>query len=188
MALEHLFQGSAMNAIDAKGRVSVPAFLRQQLAAVGLFQAGGLLTELPGDVQLPRAGSAGGLNAGWTRLRLRLCSGSSDVRIPLPRIGRVACNAMDRRVVPSSLANTSHTSSGSDSAYRFSGPTRANEIGLMEHNSPMKASDVTRPVRIALATRRRDGPGGRRIPFGCLTRSWTIASRVSANRCSIVNI
>ncbi|GAC1591640.1 MAG: transcriptional regulator MraZ [Sphingomicrobium sp.] len=29
MALEHLFQGSALNAVDAKGRVSVPAFLRQ---------------------------------------------------------------------------------------------------------------------------------------------------------------
>ena len=28
MALEHLFQGSALNAGDAKGRVSVPAFLR----------------------------------------------------------------------------------------------------------------------------------------------------------------
>ena len=28
MALEHLFQGSALNAVDAKGRVSVPAFLR----------------------------------------------------------------------------------------------------------------------------------------------------------------
>ena len=27
-ALEHLFQGSALNAVDAKGRVSVPAFLR----------------------------------------------------------------------------------------------------------------------------------------------------------------
>src|SRR5215213_5838383 len=29
VALEHLFQGSALNAVDAKGRVSVPAFLRQ---------------------------------------------------------------------------------------------------------------------------------------------------------------
>ncbi|MDQ3477699.1 MAG: division/cell wall cluster transcriptional repressor MraZ [Pseudomonadota bacterium] len=28
MALEHLFQGSALNLVDAKGRVSVPAFLR----------------------------------------------------------------------------------------------------------------------------------------------------------------
>ena len=28
MALEHLFQGSALNAVDGKGRVSVPAFLR----------------------------------------------------------------------------------------------------------------------------------------------------------------
>lgn len=28
MALEHLFQGSALNSVDAKGRVSVPAFLR----------------------------------------------------------------------------------------------------------------------------------------------------------------
>ena len=28
MALGHLFQGSALNAVDAKGRVSVPAFLR----------------------------------------------------------------------------------------------------------------------------------------------------------------
>ena len=28
MALDHLFQGSALNAVDAKGRVSVPAFLR----------------------------------------------------------------------------------------------------------------------------------------------------------------
>ncbi|URD59658.1 division/cell wall cluster transcriptional repressor MraZ [Sphingomonas sp. KRR8] len=26
--MEHLFQGSALNAVDAKGRVSVPAFLR----------------------------------------------------------------------------------------------------------------------------------------------------------------
>jgi MraZ protein len=28
VALEHLFQGSALNGVDAKGRVSVPAFLR----------------------------------------------------------------------------------------------------------------------------------------------------------------
>jgi len=28
VALEHLFQGSALNAVDGKGRVSVPAFLR----------------------------------------------------------------------------------------------------------------------------------------------------------------
>ena len=28
VAFEHLFQGSALNAIDAKGRLSVPAFLR----------------------------------------------------------------------------------------------------------------------------------------------------------------
>ena len=28
MAFEHLFQGSALNAVDAKGRVSVPASLR----------------------------------------------------------------------------------------------------------------------------------------------------------------
>jgi MraZ protein len=28
VALEHLFQGSALNAVDAKGRVSVPVFLR----------------------------------------------------------------------------------------------------------------------------------------------------------------
>ncbi|HZF43946.1 MAG TPA: division/cell wall cluster transcriptional repressor MraZ [Sphingomonadaceae bacterium] len=28
MAFEHLFQGSALNAVDAKGRVSIPAFLR----------------------------------------------------------------------------------------------------------------------------------------------------------------
>ena len=27
-ALEHLFQGSALNAVDAKGRVSIPSFLR----------------------------------------------------------------------------------------------------------------------------------------------------------------
>ena len=28
MALEHLFQGSALNAVDTKGRVSIPSFLR----------------------------------------------------------------------------------------------------------------------------------------------------------------
>ena len=28
MALDHLFQGSALNAVDGKGRVSIPAFLR----------------------------------------------------------------------------------------------------------------------------------------------------------------
>jgi MraZ protein len=28
VALEHLFQGSALNAVDAKGRLSIPAFLR----------------------------------------------------------------------------------------------------------------------------------------------------------------
>ena len=28
VAFEHLFQGSALNAVDAKGRVSVPASLR----------------------------------------------------------------------------------------------------------------------------------------------------------------
>src|SRR3954447_17251625 len=28
VTLEHLFQGSALNAVDAKGRVSIPAFLR----------------------------------------------------------------------------------------------------------------------------------------------------------------
>ena len=27
-ALEHLFQGSALNAVDVKGRVSIPSFLR----------------------------------------------------------------------------------------------------------------------------------------------------------------
>ena len=35
MALEHLFQGSALNAVDAKGRVSVPAFLRQLIERRG---------------------------------------------------------------------------------------------------------------------------------------------------------
>lgn len=29
VAVEHLFQGSALNAVDAKGRLSVPAFIRQ---------------------------------------------------------------------------------------------------------------------------------------------------------------
>ena len=29
MSVEHLFQGSALNAVDAKGRLSVPAFIRQ---------------------------------------------------------------------------------------------------------------------------------------------------------------
>jgi len=28
VALEHLFQGSALNAVDGKGRVSIPSFLR----------------------------------------------------------------------------------------------------------------------------------------------------------------
>ncbi|RST30334.1 division/cell wall cluster transcriptional repressor MraZ [Sphingomonas ginkgonis] len=35
MALEHLFQGSALNTVDAKGRVSVPAFLRQVIERRG---------------------------------------------------------------------------------------------------------------------------------------------------------
>ena len=35
MALEHLFQGSALNGVDAKGRVSVPAFLRQVIERRG---------------------------------------------------------------------------------------------------------------------------------------------------------
>ena len=35
MALEHLFQGSALNVVDAKGRVSVPAFLRQVIERRG---------------------------------------------------------------------------------------------------------------------------------------------------------
>ena len=35
MALEHLFQGSALNAVDAKGRVSVPAFLRSVIEKRG---------------------------------------------------------------------------------------------------------------------------------------------------------
>ena len=29
MELEHLFTGSALNAVDAKGRLSVPSFIRQ---------------------------------------------------------------------------------------------------------------------------------------------------------------
>ncbi|MEO6359620.1 MAG: division/cell wall cluster transcriptional repressor MraZ [Sphingomicrobium sp.] len=35
MALEHLFQGSALNAVDVKGRVSVPAFLRSVIERRG---------------------------------------------------------------------------------------------------------------------------------------------------------
>ena len=35
VALEHFFQGSALNAVDAKGRVSVPAFLRSVLERRG---------------------------------------------------------------------------------------------------------------------------------------------------------
>ena len=35
MGLEHLFQGSALNAVDAKGRVSVPAFLRSVIERRG---------------------------------------------------------------------------------------------------------------------------------------------------------
>lgn len=35
MALEHFFQGSALNAVDAKGRVSVPAFLRSVIERRG---------------------------------------------------------------------------------------------------------------------------------------------------------
>jgi len=35
VALEHLFQGSALNAVDAKGRVSVPSFLRQVIERRG---------------------------------------------------------------------------------------------------------------------------------------------------------
>ena len=35
MALEHLFQGSALNAVDAKGRVSIPAFLRSTIERRG---------------------------------------------------------------------------------------------------------------------------------------------------------
>ena len=35
VALEHLFQGSALNSVDAKGRVSVPAFLRSVLERRG---------------------------------------------------------------------------------------------------------------------------------------------------------
>ena len=35
MALEHLFQGSALNSVDAKGRVYVPAFLRSVIERRG---------------------------------------------------------------------------------------------------------------------------------------------------------
>ncbi len=35
VALEHLFQGSAVNGVDAKGRVSVPAFLRSVIERRG---------------------------------------------------------------------------------------------------------------------------------------------------------
>jgi MraZ protein len=35
VALEHLFQGSALNGVDAKGRVSVPAFLRSVIERRG---------------------------------------------------------------------------------------------------------------------------------------------------------
>jgi MraZ protein len=35
VALQHLFQGSALNAVDAKGRVSVPAFLRSVMERRG---------------------------------------------------------------------------------------------------------------------------------------------------------
>lgn len=35
MALDHLFQGSALNAVDAKGRVSVPASLRSVIERRG---------------------------------------------------------------------------------------------------------------------------------------------------------
>src|SRR3954453_5089279 len=35
VALEHLFQGSALNAVDAKGRVSIPSFLRSVIARRG---------------------------------------------------------------------------------------------------------------------------------------------------------
>ena len=35
MAFEHLFQGSALNPVDAKGRVSVPAFLRSVIERRG---------------------------------------------------------------------------------------------------------------------------------------------------------
>ena len=31
VAVEHLFRGNALNAVDAKGRVSVPAFIRQKI-------------------------------------------------------------------------------------------------------------------------------------------------------------
>jgi len=35
VAIEHLFQGSALNPVDAKGRVSVPAFLRSTIERRG---------------------------------------------------------------------------------------------------------------------------------------------------------
>src|SRR5436305_3811855 len=35
VALEHLFQGSALNAVDGKGRVSIPAFLRSVIERRG---------------------------------------------------------------------------------------------------------------------------------------------------------
>ena len=35
VALEHLFQGSALNSVDAKGRVSVPSFLRSVIERRG---------------------------------------------------------------------------------------------------------------------------------------------------------
>src|SRR5438045_9347680 len=35
VALEHLFQGSALNAVDAKGRVSIPSFLRSVIESRG---------------------------------------------------------------------------------------------------------------------------------------------------------
>src|SRR5690349_5382529 len=35
VALEHLFQGSALNAVDAKGRVSIPSFLRSVIERRG---------------------------------------------------------------------------------------------------------------------------------------------------------
>jgi MraZ protein len=39
VALEHLFQGSALNAVDAKGRVSVPSFLRSVIERRGNAKA-----------------------------------------------------------------------------------------------------------------------------------------------------
>ena len=35
MALDHLFQGSALNAVDGKGRVSIPSFLRSVIERRG---------------------------------------------------------------------------------------------------------------------------------------------------------